>query len=154
MVDSRTTSEAVRRRRLCNGCKRRFTTYERAAAPSLKVVKVSGKTEVFDSGKLQHALVRVCRGRPVVGAEDIRRIVRDIEARLLDSGAKLVRSSDIVDLALDRLAELDKVSYDRLAADYIDEDGQLRTENRAGRASTNGDGTTQLGLFRPELSAD
>ncbi|MCG8420939.1 MAG: ATP cone domain-containing protein [Proteobacteria bacterium] len=130
VVDSRATTEGVRRRRLCNGCKRRFTTYERVGAPSLKVIKRSDKNEPFDSDKLQRALARVCRNRPTVTAEAIRRIVRDIEAHLLDSGAKYVRSGQIVTLALERLIEIDKLSYERLATDYIDEDGQLRTDHK------------------------
>ena len=147
VVDSRTTTEAVRRRRICNGCKRRFTTYERVAAPGLKVVKRSGKTELFDSSKLQHSLARVCRGRPGIGAEDLRRIARDIEARLVDSSAKTIRSSDIVDLALRRLGEIDMVAQSRLAANYLDDAGQLRTDNRG---QNDGDHATQLGLFEPE----
>lgn len=145
VLDSRATSEGVRRRRLCNRCKRRFTTYERASAPGLKVIKRSERIEQFDSDKLQHALRRVCRNRPITD-EDIRRIARDIEARLVDASAKSVRSSQIVSLALARLLEIDRVAYNRLAANYIDEDGQLRVESRPASPSEE----AQLGLFPEE----
>lgn len=128
---------------MCNGCKRRFTTYERVVAPSLKVVKRSGAIEQFDFDKLRRCLLRVGRGRPLRD-DDVSRIARDIEARLLDSGAKTVRSSQIVALALDRLVGIDKLAYDRLAANYLDEQGRLRIEPRA----TLDDGeVAQLGLF-------
>jgi transcriptional repressor NrdR len=114
-------------------------------SPGLKVLKRDERTELFESEKLQRALRRVCRNRPI-GDEAIRRIARDIEARLLDAGAKSVRSSQIVDLALARLSEIDKVAYDRLAANYIDEDGALRTDAR--RLSP--EEAAQLGLFQAD----
>lgn len=148
VVDSRATSEGVRRRRLCNRCKRRFTTYERVGSPGLKVIKRNERNEVFDSDKLQKALRRVCRDRQNISDEDIRRIARDIEAHLLDTGAKSVRSGQIVALALTRLADIDKVAYDRLAANYIDEDGVLRTDGR--RLTPEEAEAAQLGLFQPD----
>lgn len=143
VLDSRATSEAVRRRRVCNRCRRRFTTYERPSAPGLKVIKRSEKIEPFDSDKLQHALRRVCRGRPGITDEDIRRVARDIEAQLVDAGAKSVRSAQIVLLALARLREIDKLAYNRLAANYIDEAGHLRVEPRPLAPGEE----PQLGLF-------
>ena len=144
-MDSRSTGEAVRRRRLCSACKRRFTTYERVAAPSLKVIKRNERSEPFDSDKLRRTLRRVCRNRPTIKPETIRRVARSIEAQLVDAGARTVRSSQIVELALVRLAELDKLAYDRLAADYMDESGQLRTESR----QLSPEEAAQLGLFQP-----
>lgn len=145
VVDSRATGEAVRRRRLCNACKRRFTTYERVGAPSLKVIKRSERSESFDSDKLQRALLRVCRNRPNIDSDTVRRVARSIEAQLVDAGARTVRSSQIVELALRRLAEIDKLAYDRLAANYLDENGQLRTESR----QISPEEAAQLGLFQP-----
>ena len=140
VVDSRSTTDGVRRRRVCNECKRRFTTYERPGSPSLKVVKRSDKTEQFSSDKLFSSLRRVCKHR--LKDVDIQPIVRSIEAKLVDSGAKSVRSSQIVRLALDRLDAVDPVCRARLAANYIDEDGQLRLEQ-----SSETDDDAQLGLF-------
>lgn len=147
MVDSRTTADGgVRRRRLCNQCKRRFTTYERVGSPNLKVLKRSDKTEPFSSEKLLRALRRVCRHRSNVADSVIERIAHTIEAQLIDAGAKSVRSGQIVDLALARLATVDRVSHNRLAANYLDEEGQLRTEPRPVSAEE----AAQLGLFKGE----
>jgi transcriptional repressor NrdR len=143
VLDSRSTTEGVRRRRQCNACRRRFTTYERAGAPSLKVIKRNERIEAFDSDKLQRALRRVCRNRAGVGEEDIRRIARDIEAELVDGNARTVYSGQIALMALRRLADIDRLAYNRLAVNYLDEGGQLRTDPRPA-----GDGEIpQLGLF-------
>lgn len=148
VVDSRASNDGVRRRRMCNECKRRFTTYERIGSPQLKVLKRNDKVEAFDSDKLQRALARVCRRRTNVTEADIRRIARNIEATLLDAGAKMVRSAQIVELALARLEEIDRVSYNRLAANYIDESGHLRTDP----STVSDEEAAQLGLFRGEDS--
>lgn len=140
--DSRSTADGqIRRRRACNSCRRRFTTYERVGSPSLKVVKRSGKTETFSSDKLLTCLRRV--GRRRLADEAVIRLARDIEARLVDSNQKKVTSAQIVELVLARLGELDPVSRDRLAVNYIDEDGQLRTRPR----DDDGESAEQLGLF-------
>jgi transcriptional repressor NrdR len=122
-------------------CKRRFTTYEKLGAPALKVTKRDGSSEPFDGDKLVRALARVCAHRPAVRPEDLRRIARDLEATLLDSGQKVVRWSDIVTHALARLENVDTVAARRLAANYLDETGALRL-------SADGDGAAspQLGL--------
>ena len=143
VLDSRSTTEGVRRRRQCNACRRRFTTYERAGAPSLKVIKRNERIEAFDSDKLQRALRRVCRNRAGVGEEDIRRIARDIEAELVDGNARTVYSGQIATMALRRLGDIDRLAYNRLAVNYLDENGQLRTDPRPA-----GEGEIpQLGLF-------
>jgi len=88
----------------------------------------------------------VCRDRPRIGKEDILRIARAIEAQLVDERARSIRSSEIVSRLLGRLADLDRIAYNRLAANYIDEDGQLRTDPRQ---VPDGD-AGQLGLFAGE----
>lgn len=127
VLDSRTTTDAVRRRRNCNSCKRRFTTYEKLATPALKVHKRNGKSEPFDSDKIRRVIERVSRRRSSVRPADIKRVVRAIETDLLTEKAKSVPSSRITDLVLARLAELDRLAHDRMAANYLDESGQLRT---------------------------
>jgi transcriptional repressor NrdR len=114
------------------------------SSPSLKVIKRNDRTEQFDSDKLQRALKRVCRDRPGIDDDDIRRIARAIEAELVDAGARSVRSSQLAGLALKRLADIDKLAYDRLAANYVDEDGRLRTEGR----KVSPEEAAQLGLFQ------
>jgi transcriptional repressor NrdR len=146
VVDSRTSPEGVRRRRLCNECKRRFTTYERVAPPGIKVVKRSGKTEPFDSEKLTRAIGRIARDRPGLGKAQIARMARAIEAQLLDDGVKTIRSTDMVARILDILRDVDRVAHQRLAANYLDEDGQLRIGPRAPGPADAG----QLGLFDDE----
>ncbi|MBA3392472.1 MAG: transcriptional repressor NrdR [Deltaproteobacteria bacterium] len=126
VTETRVTADGLRRRRLCTACKRRFTTYERLGAPGLKVAKRDGSVEPFDSDKLLTALQRVCAHRTGIADDDLRRIARDIEATLLDSGRKSVAWSDLVTLALARLENVDPVSAQRLAANYTDESGAVR----------------------------
>src|SRR5258705_4804747 len=102
VTETRVTADAMRRRRVCTACKRRFTTYEKVGAPALKVQKRDGSLEPFDGDKLFHALQRVAAHRNVRD-EGLRRVARDIEATLLDGGRKSVAWSDIVSLVLDRL---------------------------------------------------
>jgi len=130
VVDSRTTAEAVRRRRVCGACKRRFTTYERLGAPNLKVIKHNDKVEPFESQKLRRTIERVCRHRPSIRQNDIDRIVRSIETELLAATVKAIYSGHIAELLLARLADIDPIAYDRFAANYIDEDGHLRVNTQ------------------------
>lgn len=142
VLDSRTNPEGVRRRRSCGDCKRRFTTYEKVAAPAIKVIKRSGKSEPFDPQKIISILVRVSRDRPGFGLPEATRLARTVEARLLDEGVKSINSSDLATLVLELLRDLDRLSYDRLAANYMNESGILRTRP-ASEPSDQG----QLGLF-------
>lgn len=141
VTETRVTADGLRRRRACTVCKRRFTTYEKLGAPGLKVQKRDGRIEPFDTDKLFHALQRVAAHRGGVRDEDLRRIARDIEATLLDSGRKSVAWSDIVPLVLERLRNVDAVSANRFAANYTDENGALRFD-----PATSAEGSPQLGL--------
>ena len=143
VVDSRAVGEGVRRRRICGQCRRRFTTYERVAPPAVKVIKRSGKSEPFDAAKIRAVLGRVGRGRPALDEAAIRRIAARIEADLVDDRVKSVTSAQLAEKLLVRLEDIDRIAYDRLAADYLDESGQLRVRTRAEGAEDEG----QLGLF-------
>jgi transcriptional repressor NrdR len=143
VLDSRTNPEGVRRRRSCSECKRRFTTYEKVAAPIVKVVKRSGKTEPFDPQKIVRVLLRVGRDRPSLKADDAVRLARTIEAQLVDERSKSIRSGELASRLLVLLHEVDRLAYERFAANYMDESGQLRTESR----QTAEEDTSQLGLF-------
>lgn len=125
MTETRVTADGMRRRRVCTACKRRFTTYEKLGAPGLKVQKRDGTVEPFDGDKLHLALQRVAAHRSV-GDHDLRRVARDIEATLVDSGRKSVAWTDIVTLVLDRLRNIDSIAAHRFAANYTDETGVLR----------------------------
>ena len=131
VTETRVTADGMRRRRVCTVCKRRFTTYERLGAPGLRVTKRDGSVEAFDGDKLLVALRRVAAHRNAVSDEDLRRIARDIEATLVDSGRKSIAWSDIVTLALSRLENVDAVSANRLAANYTDETGAVRFDRSA-----------------------
>ncbi|HET7501411.1 MAG TPA: ATP cone domain-containing protein [Kofleriaceae bacterium] len=141
VTETRVTADGMRRRRVCTACKRRFTTYEKVGAPGLKVTKRDGSVEAFDSEKLFGALRRVAAHRNTVSDEDLRRIARDIEATLVDSGRKSIAWNDIVTLALTRLENIDAVSAHRLAANYTDETGAVRFDR-----STAEHPSPQLGL--------
>ena len=140
VTETRVTADGMRRRRVCNVCKRRFTTYEKVGAPALKVQKRDGSVEPFDGDKLFLALQRVAAHRGIP-AEDLRRVARDIEATLVDSGRKSVAWNDIVTHVLDRLRNIDPISAQRFAANYTDETGVLRFDNK-----TAADDSKQLGL--------
>jgi transcriptional repressor NrdR len=143
VVDSRPTSDGIRRRRVCNECKRRFTTYERLGPTDIKVQKRGDRApEPFERGKLLRVMQRVCRDRPV-GRDAIDRVVRRIEAQLIDDRQHTITSWQLADLVLARLRELDPVAYRRFASDYLDDGGHLRLEPR--RAQHPFD--PQLGLF-------
>jgi transcriptional repressor NrdR len=109
-------------------CKRRFTTYEKVGGPSLKVHKRDGTLEAFDGDKLFRSLARVSAHRSGVTDADLRRIARDIEATLVDSGRKSIAWNDIVGLALERLRNVDDIAARRLAANYTDEAGEIRLD--------------------------
>jgi len=119
VVESRVpdTKDAIRRRRECLGCGRRFTTYERVEEMPLIVVKSSGERQPFDRTKLLEGLQRACHKRQV-STGLLEAAVRDIEAELRNRLRQEVRSSQIGDLALRRLKEIDAVAYVRFASVY------------------------------------
>jgi transcriptional repressor NrdR len=119
VVESRVpdTKDAIRRRRECLGCGSRFTTYERVEEMALVVVKSSGERQAFNRAKLLEGLQRACHKRPVSTAL-LEAAVRDIEAELRNRLRQEVRSSQIGDLALRRLKEIDAVAYVRFASVY------------------------------------
>lgn len=141
VTETRVTADGLRRRRVCTACKRRFTTYEKLGAPGLKVTKRDGSVEAFDTDKLLRALERIAAHRETVTSDDLRRIARDIEATLVDSGRKSVAWSDIVSLALARLENVDPITAQRLAANYTDESGAIRLDGESPARPTQ-----QLGL--------
>jgi len=120
VVDSRSSEggKAVRRRRQCLGCQRRFTTYERPEEGiRLMVVKKDNSRVPYDRQKLINGLQRACYKRPISG-EQIRRIVEQTEERIFQAYDRDVPTSFIGDAASSALAELDKVAYVRFASVY------------------------------------
>lgn len=119
VLDSRDVDEGVRRRRQCQACMARFTTYERVQPASLFVIKKDQRREEFSREKLQSGIRKACEKRPLpVGAVD--RLVDDIEARLYQMGRAEVPSSTIGDMVIEGLRKLDNIAYIRFASVYRD----------------------------------
>ena len=121
VVDSREGKEhqAIRRRRECLTCKRRFTTYERVDEIPYMVVKKDGRREKFDRQKILAGLLRACEKRPV-SMNRLEEVVNQVEALVIDSPDREVPSREIGELLMTRLRELDKVAYVRFASVYLD----------------------------------
>lgn len=119
VVDSRESreGEVIRRRRECESCGRRFTSYETIEEIPYMVVKKDGRRESFDRKKLRTGLVKACEKRPVSPAQ-LDAIVDEIETRLHDTEEREVGTTDIGARVMDRLRELDKVAYVRFASVY------------------------------------
>ena len=123
VVDSREAEdgEATRRRRKCNNCQRRFTTYERAEGIDLKVIKKGGETEPFNREKIKRGLVKATWKRPV-SMQEIEQLISEVEARLRVRGLREVKSWEIGNLVINRLKKLDKLAYMLFATVYRDFD--------------------------------
>lgn len=119
VVDSRESGsgEAIRRRRECLGCERRFTSYERIEEIPYFVVKKDGRREAFDRSKLTAGLHRACEKRPV-SAKALAGLIDEIERLVQDSPDREVEVSAIGERVMERLKELDKVAYVRFASVY------------------------------------
>jgi transcriptional repressor NrdR len=119
VIDSRLSQggEVTRRRRECEGCQRRYTTYERVEQVLPLVVKKDGRREPFDRMKILGGLHRACVKRPV-SAESLERLVDDLERVLVETGEKEVASTAVGERVMDALRELDHVAYVRFASVY------------------------------------
>lgn len=119
VIDSRDTGDAIRRRRECQRCGLRFTTYERVQTRALMVIKRDGRREEFNREKLWVSLSKACAKRPLpVGTLD--KVVDDIEAQLANLGRAEIPSKVIGEMVMDRLRHLDRVAYIRFASVYRD----------------------------------
>lgn len=116
VVDSRTSDDgaAIRRRRLCTNCKRRFTTME---ATSLAVIKRSGVSEVFDRQKIVGGVRKACQGRPV-SEDDLALLAQKVEERVRTKGIAEIDADEVGLAILEPLRELDQVAYLRFASVY------------------------------------
>jgi len=119
VVDSRESGsgDAIRRRRECLGCGRRFTSYERIEEIPYLVVKKDGRREAFDRNKLTAGLHRACEKRPV-SAKAIEEIVNAVEQRMQDNPDREVEAGLIGEIVMRGLKDLDKVAYVRFASVY------------------------------------
>lgn len=148
VVDSRQSEDgsSIRRRRECDNCKRRFTTYERVDMVPLIVVKKDQTRETFDVSKLRSGIIKACEKRPVP-LEKIDAMVNEIERTLTAASDAEVTSQRIGEMVMDGLKKLDEVAYVRFASVYRqfrdiqtfrDELNKLLTEYEPGTA----DGTS------------
>ena len=121
VIDSRESKEgdAIRRRRQCLECERRFTTYERIDEIPYMVIKKDGRREKFDRQKVLGGLLKACEKRPVAMAK-LAAVVDEVECLLADSQDREVPTTVIGELVMDRLRGLDKIAYVRFASVYRD----------------------------------
>ena len=117
VVETRETDEAVRRRRRCQKCERRFTTYERAEITLPTVVKKDGARVEFDRAKLRASMLLALRKRPV-RTEQVESALERIQERLLQDGQREVSTTRLGELVMRELQALDKVAYVRFASVY------------------------------------
>lgn len=134
VVDSRVAEDAraIRRRRECLGCGRRFTTFERAEETPLLVVKRNGVEEPFDRQKIVNGLISACKNRPVTLAA-VESFAEDVEEAMRASSVRPVPSAEIGREVLERLRELDDVAYLRFASVYKDFQELTDFERELGR---------------------
>ncbi|MCX5714539.1 MAG: transcriptional regulator NrdR [Candidatus Omnitrophica bacterium] len=119
VVDSRATAEssAVRRRRECLGCGKRFTTYEYVEQVSLMVIKKDGRREAFDRKKVLSGIIKACEKRSI-GIEKMEDIVIQVERAIQKKPDREVLASRIGELVMERLKKIDDVAYVRFASVY------------------------------------
>ena len=119
VVDSRSTAEesAVRRRRECLKCGKRFTTYEYIEEVSLMVIKKDGRREPFDRKKILAGIIKACEKRPV-SIEKMEEIITQVERAIQKKSDREVYSNRIGELVMERLKMLDDVAYVRFASVY------------------------------------
>lgn len=119
VLDSRESedSDVTRRRRECEKCSKRFTTYERVEMIDLRVIKKNGNIEGFDRDKVLKGALKACEKRPIK-IEKIEKLVDDIESELRKKETTEIPSKAIGELVMEKLKELDKVAYVRFASVY------------------------------------
>jgi transcriptional repressor NrdR len=117
VIDTRDAEGGIRRRRECEVCERRFTTYERVAPLRLMVVKRDGRREPFDRNKILNGIQIACAKRPVE-TEAIEELVSSIEQELYHRGTREITSREIGEMVMLGLRKLDDVAYIRFATIY------------------------------------
>jgi transcriptional repressor NrdR len=121
VIDSRESKEgdSIRRRRQCNACEKRFTTYERIDEVPYMVIKKDGRREKFDRQKVLGGLLKACEKRPIsmVRLSDL---VNQAEAKVTDSPDREITTTEIGEFLMDTLRGIDKIAYVRFASVYRD----------------------------------
>ena len=119
VIDSRPADEnsSIRRRRQCENCKKRFTTYEKLETMPLMVIKKDSTREAYDRSKIQDGVLRSCHKRPV-SSEQINAVIDEIENQIFNMEEKEIETSAIGELVMEKLKGLDEVAYVRFASVY------------------------------------
>lgn len=119
VVDSRPVedSNAIRRRRMCDACGKRFTTYEKVETIPLIVIKKDQNREPYDRAKIEAGVLRACHKRPIP-TEKITELVDSVETEIFNKELREISSSEIGEMVMDRLKELEAVAYVRFASVY------------------------------------
>ena len=119
VVDSRPVDDntAIRRRRMCDACGKRFTTYEKVETIPLIVIKKDQNREQFDRSKIEAGVLRACHKRPV-SAEQIHKLVNEVETEIFNLEEREIPSSVIGEIVMDKLKDLEAVAYVRFASVY------------------------------------
>ena len=118
VIDSRHTDlKSIRRRRECESCKKRFTTYEKIETTPLMVIKKDNSREYFDREKIKYGLLKACEKRPV-SIDEIEIIVVHIENEINKCFIEEIETKKIGEMVMDKLKELDEVAYVRFASVY------------------------------------
>lgn len=139
MKDSRPSEDgaSIRRRRQCESCGARFTTFERVQLRELTIVKSGARREPFERGKLERSVAIACRKRPVP-AERIERLISSIQRQFETSGESEMQSARIGQMVMEGLKALDPVAYIRFASVYKDFREAKDFEDFAGAVSEAG----------------
>ena len=119
VIDSRPAddNEAIRRRRQCDECGKRFTTYEKVETIPLIVIKKDKNRETYDRSKIESGVVRSCHKRPV-SVDQIEACVDEIENKIFNLGVREIESEKICEIVMDQIRDLDQVAYVRFASVY------------------------------------
>ena len=119
VIDSRPADDnnSIRRRRLCDACHKRFTTYEKVETIPLIVIKKDNNREQFDRSKIAAGILRACHKRPI-SANEINKLVDDIETEIFNMEEKEITSKVIGEIVMDKLKDLEAVAYVRFASVY------------------------------------
>ena len=119
VIDSRPADDnsSIRRRRLCDSCQKRFTTYEKVETIPLIVIKKDNNREQYDRSKIEAGILRACHKRPI-SVNEINKLVDDIETEIFNKEEKESPSTVIGEIVMDRLKDLEAVAYVRFASVY------------------------------------
>lgn len=119
VIDSRPAEEnnSIRRRRVCDECGKRFTTYEKVETIPLIIIKKDNNRETYDRAKIEAGVLRACHKRPV-SANHITRLIEEVETQIFNMEEKEIPSSKIGELVMSKLKDMDAVAYVRFASVY------------------------------------